>query len=318
MKNPCQAMFTSGYGRRSLHVPNLSHILLIQKRTDPFGNFLDLEALMFDFNKYRSLCSVLQAVLKKGRGGIYVGGYDILGADAFGRQIISDSRHLASLKMMYVPPHGETCILAFMMCAVQQGMVFVEVGAGCGYYSIQASELVGKLGKVYGFEYIPECLRLLSKNLELNFIGNVIPVDRLVSDTTGNTTKKYFGENYQFFFFENNAQKEVETKMTSLDRFFDGKEMSVDFVKITSEGYLPIIFRGMKDILTFNRDIKILCAFNREKIQKQSESAETFFKDLKDKDFGIFLFPTLEQIEPEELLTHSTTKNILIARDFSY
>lgn len=268
---------------------------------------------MFDLNKYHSLCNVLQAVLKKGRGGIYLGGYEILGADAFGRQIISDSRHLPSLKMMYVPPFGETCLLAFMMCAIQQGMVFVDVGAGCGYYSIQASELVGKQGKVYAFEFIPECLHLFGRNLEINRIDNVIGINQVVSNRSEKAKKKYFGNNYNFFFYENNGQgeKEIETQTTSLDEYFDGKESCIDLVKINSEKDLPNVFSGMKEMVTYNKDIKILCAFNKEKIGK---NGDWFLSEIIRQNFEIFLMPSLDHIEPEELLCHTTTKNILLAR----
>lgn len=271
---------------------------------------------MIDLDQYQISCGKLLDSLKRGRGGIYLGGFDILGANLFGHQLIIDSRHSPSLKMLYVPPPVETSILALMIHLLKRGMVCVDVGAGCGYYSVLMAVISGKNGKVYSFEPIPECFRLLQKNLEMNILETVTCVNCIVSDSQQRQKKSYFGGNYQFFFLSEVDQKErvLEMESVSLDHYFYDKETSIDFIKINFEKELPQVFRGMKEIIKFNKAIKILCLFNKEKILERDVDPAEFLEEVASKNFSIFLLPSLEVIEKEELLEFNTTKNILLAR----
>lgn len=51
---------------------------------------------------------------------------------------------------------------------------FIDIGANVGSYSLVASGLAGKSGKVYAFEPVSHVYRQLSQNIELNNISNII------------------------------------------------------------------------------------------------------------------------------------------------
>lgn len=61
--------------------------------------------------------------------------------------------------------------------ALRPGHVVYDLGANAGYYTLLASELVGKSGRVAAFEPLPENLAALRAHLELNRIDNVTVID---------------------------------------------------------------------------------------------------------------------------------------------
>lgn len=271
---------------------------------------------MFDFESYKGSCNTISQLVRKGRGGIYLGGFDVLGASIFGHQIITDSRHFDSIKTLYIPSPVEISVIALMFKIIKTGMVCVDVGAGCGYYTIVESSLAGPNGKIYSFEIVPECFDLLKKNMEINEIQTVHCVNRLVSDGIRKEKQTYFGGNYEFFFLNADDQKErvIEVETISLDKYFEDKETIIDFVKINIISHLPAIFKGMSDLITFNPHIKILAVFNQEKILAAGQDLDAFFNDIKKKGLEMFLLPTLQSVDKEELLEFNSAKSILIAK----
>lgn len=270
----------------------------------------------FDLDNYRASCNKISQLIRKGRGGIYLGGYDVLGSDIFGHQYIVDSRHASSLKLLYAPPPIEASILGLLINIIRRGMVCVDIGSGCGYYSIILASIAGKHGKVYSFETIPECFNMLKKNIEMNDMETIVPINCLALDDVKKKKLVYFGGNYQFFFLnaEDQKAKEIEVESIILDRYFDEREHCIDFVKINLEEYLPSIFKGLSDQIKVNQEIKILCAFNKEKIKESGEIVDDFFENLTNHKFEMFLLPNLEPIDESELLSYTSTKIILLSK----
>lgn len=270
---------------------------------------------MFDFDKYHHCCAALLDFMKKGRGGIYIGGFNILGANVFGQQLIVDSRHAYSLKRLYVPSPVETSVLALMIQLITKGMTCLDIGAGCGFYSLLASAVSGPHGKIYSFEPIPECFSLLKENKEINDIETIIPLQALVSDEVKMIKRKYFKTNHQFFFSPLSSEEKImETESLVLDKYFFDKETSIDFVNINFKKDLPAVIKGMEEIIKLNSEIKILCRFNQKKIKETGKDPLSFLNDLESKKLKLLLLPQLNLIEKEELLNYEVTKHVLLTR----
>jgi len=269
-----------------------------------------------DYPKYRNLCSTFTQYTKKGRGGIYLGENEVFGANLFGQQLITDVRHSPSLKMMFCASPVDASIFAYMVNIISTGAVCIDVDAGCGCYTLFMAALAGPNGTVYSFETVPECLKLIQKNTQFNDLHTVHCVDLWVSNETAIMKKAYFGGNYQFFFQKpfHNAPKEIEVKSTTLDNYFQERETSIDFIKINREDSLAQIFDGMQEILLFNPDVKILCPFNPVKIAETGRDPKAFLDDLEKQGFKIRLFPKLDIIDKEHILSCHTTKSLLLAR----
>ena len=68
---------------------------------------------------------------------------------------------------------------------MKQGMIVVDIGAHIGYFTLLAARLVGETGRVFAFEPDPDNYSLLIKNVSVNGHDNVIPVQKAVSNKTG-------------------------------------------------------------------------------------------------------------------------------------
>ena len=81
----------------------------------------------------------------------------------------------------------------FIKDNLKPGQIFVDVGANVGYYTLLASKIVGNSGKVYAFEPLELSWTVLSKNLGMNELKNVIVFFMALSNNSGLKTKFYTG-----------------------------------------------------------------------------------------------------------------------------
>ncbi len=65
---------------------------------------------------------------------------------------------------------------------VKSGTVVIDGGANYGYWSMVASKLVGRSGKVYSFEAVTKTYDKLVANIALSKIHNIIPFNIALSD----------------------------------------------------------------------------------------------------------------------------------------
>ncbi len=81
------------------------------------------------------------------------------------------------LPKSYLRSYGVTPVemeaIAFIQKVVQPGWNVADIGAFAGYHSLLLSKLVGKEGVVHSFEPVPEIVRMLRVNIELNDCANV-------------------------------------------------------------------------------------------------------------------------------------------------
>lgn len=67
---------------------------------------------------------------------------------------------------------------------LRPGDTFVDVGANIGYFTLVASRLVGRQGRVFSFEPVPRIAKRLAENVDLNHADNVVIHEYAVSDVT--------------------------------------------------------------------------------------------------------------------------------------
>lgn len=168
--------------------------------------------------------------------------------------------------------------------------VMIDAGANIGLYSIIGSKLVGIEGKVYSFEPSKANFDLLSKNIELNHIKNIIPINKGLGDKIGETlilsqnfetgdAEKYIlksqnkGTNTDILF--NKIQLTETISLETLDNFqLTNNLKKVDFLKIDVEGYEYYVLKGAEQLLKKNPEIIILfeCA---EHLASRAGSTQT-------------------------------------------
>jgi FkbM family methyltransferase len=65
------------------------------------------------------------------------------------------------------------------------GMVFYDIGANIGFYTLIAARIVGQEGSVYAFEPEPDCVQRLKGHVERNGFSNVLIAQVVVWSMTG-------------------------------------------------------------------------------------------------------------------------------------
>jgi len=149
--------------------------------------------------------------------------------------------------------HGyyEKDITKILTDQVKPGMTFVDIGANFGYYSLMASKLVRRHGKVYAFEPEPHNYSILSKNVHINNCKNIVLLQKAVSNTIGRV--KLFKDEVNLgapSFSQLNIDKKdgfVYVETVDLDSYF--KDLHVDFIKMDAQGAEGFIIDGAEKIL---------------------------------------------------------------------
>ncbi len=161
-------------------------------------------------------------------------------------------------------------------------MVFYDIGANVGLFTILAGRLVSPGGSVIAFEPQPENLSALRNNLDLNQLGSEIRVvEAAASGTTGPGT----------FNAETSMTGRVEEagtvsiKLIRVDDFVaDNPSLAPNLVKIDVEGHEMDVLAGMADTLRHSRPIAIIEGHRtRAKIESRLEAFNYRVTPLEEK-----------------------------------
>lgn len=88
--------------------------------------------------------------------------------------------------LIFYQGSSEPEVTAFLRRFLKPGMLFVDVGAHFGEYSVLASSLVGPTGAVHSFEPSPSVYAYLRRNIDKNHLLNVYIHQEAISDRRSN------------------------------------------------------------------------------------------------------------------------------------
>ena len=166
---------------------------------------------------------------------------------------------------------------------IKPGMVIVDAGAHIGTFTLLASKMVGNQGKVIAIEPERNSFGQLTKNLELNKIKNVIPVNIGLSDFNGN--KDFFVDkesacNSFTLNFGRQITNKLSIKVKTLDSVLQEININkVDFLKIDTEGAELEILKGAQQSIIGSPEIKMVIAAYH--YPKEKEEVFQYLKNLK-------------------------------------
>ncbi len=162
----------------------------------------------------------------------------------------------------------EPAVTALLVEQLRPGMVFVDVGAHYGYFSVIASRLVGATGKVVAFEPGRGTARLLEANV--GRLDNVVieraavharrgsmeltdygPADSALNTVTGQARVPH-DERSQL----RGMRYRVPT--VSLDEYVAEHDLRPDFVKLDAEGAELDILEGAQQLLRTHAPVLIV------------------------------------------------------------
>jgi FkbM family methyltransferase len=150
----------------------------------------------------------------------------------------------------------------------KQGDIVVDIGAHIGLYTIISSKRVGTNGKVVAIEADPGNFEMLNRNIKLNRLTNVIPLNYAVYSKE-TKIKLYLPSGESGFTkyntimsdWVNTKDKFVEVNANTLDYLLQSKgirEEEVNWIKIDVEGAEFEVLKGAHNVLSKSKDIALL------------------------------------------------------------
>jgi len=227
-------------------------------------------------------------------------GEDIIPVDVCGQKMYADA--FFRLTLLSTGTY-ERLMTNLFTKLVTEGMIVVDIGANVGYYTLLAAKAVGNNGKVFCFEPEPSNYALLLKNIKENNHGNVVPVKKAVTNTTG-SVKLFISKEpgSHSITSDNPHQRAISVDSTTLDDFFAGKEYPVHVIKMDIEGGEMAALQGMRNIIAKNPQLVIFTEFSPGCLMRAGSLPAEYFQMLIDYGFKIHAMNEQKQsLEPAEV-----------------
>jgi FkbM family methyltransferase len=139
----------------------------------------------------------------------------------------------------------EPHVTAVMKSVLLPGMVFVDIGANIGFFTLLARSIVGEEGRVYCFEPSPRNAALLHLSLEANSFRNVEIFPFALADSARLFVYDALGSNGQITAFDGNMKTlaaRTVIRSVSMDQVVHLERC--DVLKIDVEGAEGLAIRG--------------------------------------------------------------------------
>ena len=172
---------------------------------------------------------------------------------------------------------------ALVQQTLRPGMVFVDVGANWGYFTLAAAHLVGRTGRVVSVEVDPRACRMLRENVARNDLDCVSIFEMAASDSPGilrmqeyepgATESGSFGLTRTTTVVEHGREFEVAAR--TLDEVIAEAGIDhVDLLKMDIEGAEGRALAGLSGALASRRVRRILLELHPQHLRDQGSSAE--------------------------------------------
>jgi FkbM family methyltransferase len=191
--------------------------------------------------------------------------------------------------------------LSFVTNNLEEGDIFLDIGANGGLFTIAAAKKVGAKGHVYAFEPSEREQSLLQHNIEINRLDNVTIVKAAVGDKN-DTIKFVISQDGAMNSLKQNEhpgqkyQNEVEVSMIALDKFATDNDISnVKLIKIDVEGAELLVFQGAEQLLASTKPI-ILFEANDLTSRSFGYSQEYLLSFLSESEYVIQTWDKNEKI----------------------
>lgn len=201
---------------------------------------------------------------------------------------------------------------------------FIDIGANIGYYSLIASNLISKSGKVIAFEPEKSNLKILYENLKINKAFNVDVIEKACSDRIQEAYLELSKDNlgdHRLSYKESSGSSNLEIETTTVDMVTKKYSLIPDIVKIDTQGAELKIIKGMKSLLCeSNFKTIFFIEFWPYGIEKQGNKINELIKIISLKSYKMLaIFEENElQIEVKDIVLRRWSKTIMNFNSLRY
>jgi FkbM family methyltransferase len=152
----------------------------------------------------------------------------------------------------------------FSLGYLKPGMVWLDIGAHFGYFTLLCSQIVGEKGCVHSFEPTPRTFQMLSLNAAQRkgvFLNNlaVYSKERMIKfrdyGLKLSAFNSFFNPRINKEKASRLASREYHVKAVTIDRYVESKSLRPDFIKVDAEGAELEIIKGMKKIIELYKPV---------------------------------------------------------------
>jgi len=177
---------------------------------------------------------------------------------------------------------------------LKPGMVFVDVGANIGFFTVLAARHVGSTGAVYAFEPEPANFQMLNENIKANCYENVQTIQSAVSRDTGtidfHLSKLDNGSHSINREAARGVADTVQVATTTLDEFLESTEVtSVDVLKVDVEGAELSVLEGVAKLLELCPHVNLLIEYCPYLIQVSGNPPSDLLERLSGLGFQVHI-----------------------------
>jgi FkbM family methyltransferase len=210
--------------------------------------------------------------------------------------LIAVSRNMGAT-LYYWGGEYEEETMAFIQRFLKDGMVFLDIGAHMGVYTLTAAHAVGKDGEVHAFEPVPQAYNLLQRSISLNMVDNAYVNQIAVSDRDEEVEFHINSKDPSVSGIKMRKDKLNDSDIlltrvpcTTLDTYCAKHARKIDLIKIDVEGAELKVLSGARHLLTQTADQSPVLVF-----ELSAKNYETFGYSVSDlvaflDDCGYSLF----------------------------
>lgn len=207
-----------------------------------------------------------------------------------GHKIYVDTRDTSIAPHLMLEGRWETWVENALMASIRPGMVFCDIGANFGYYTLLGAQAVGPRGQVYSFECNPRLYKLLRRSVMVNGLSAIAKTfPHAVADKRGKTTLTFDlefsggGTTLDVRHASEWTRESVEIESCPLDELVPA-DVAPDVLKIDVEGAEPLVLAGARRILDNRRLQLVIVEFYAPSIARTLPPLE-FLQSLASQGF---------------------------------
>jgi len=187
--------------------------------------------------------------------------------------------------------------LKFLSLYLEKGDCFFDVGSNFGLYSLIASKKVGKKGRIFAFEPATKTFKRLKRNIKLNRLDNIIPIQAAISSNNGIMPMSISLDGHDAWnSLTTPARGEKflteEVKTITLDDFIQENDLhdKIKMIKIDVEGWECEVIKGAVRTLTSESAPILQVEFSEPALEAAGSSSTVLIELLSGLGYKLFKY----------------------------